>query len=636
MDTYQKFIHQRTYARWNEAAGRRESWDDSVDRVGRFFIKLANKLTNDDKFHGTLHDAMELIRSQEIVPSMRVFWTAGPALEREHLAGYNCAAVAINSLMVLPEILYILMNGTGVGFSVESQFVQQIKPLPSKFSKSKKTIIFEDSKQGWAEGYKQIIQTLYDGYIPQYDTSQIRPKGAILKTFGGRASGPEALINLIETTIKAIIDQKGAPLRPVQVHDLACAVLSAVVVGGVRRAAGISLSDLGDLEMAQAKTGEFWHNYPQRVMTNNSAVYNTRPAPGVFLQEWINLIRSKSGERGIFNREAANFTVARTFRRKVGYDWLCNPCGEVVLRPDGGLCNLTEVVIHPDDTLSYLCDKITHATLLGVLQSTLTKFNFVNKNWRRNAEEERLLGVSLTGLMDHPVLQRVSSDARLWLKHMKQAALDAASTFSKTVGISMPMAVTCLKPSGSVSQLCNTASGLHPRYSDYYIRRVRVTATDPLAHYLIDKGVPHHPEVGEDHLPTPHTWVFDFPLKSPEGAVTKDQLSAKKQLDYWKMIQTHWCEHNASCTIYVGDDEWPTVAAWVYNNWNTVGGLSFLPRSDSVYQLAPYEEITAEQYMDLTKSFPDDLDFNDLATYEAEDYTTGSQELACTGGACEL
>ena len=636
MDIYQKFIHQRTYARWDYAAGRRESWEDSVDRVGDFFTKIASKLTKNKDLHSYLSEALVLIREQEIVPSMRVFWTAGPALEREHLGGYNCAAIAIDSLFVLPEILYMLMCGTGVGFSVESHFINKISPLPSKFTKSKKTIVFEDSKQGWAEGYKQVIASLYEGQIPQYDMSKIRPKGAILKTFGGRSSGPEALIDLIETTIKTLVDQKGAPLRPIQVHDLACAVLSTVVVGGVRRAAGISLSDLGDLEMAQAKTGEFWHNHPQRCMTNNSAVYTSRPAPAIFLQEWINLIRSKSGERGIFNREAANFTAARTFRRKLGYDWLCNPCTEVVLRPDGGLCNLSEVIVRPDDTLDMLCQKVTGATLLGVLQSTLTKFNFVNKNWRRNAEEERLLGVSLTGLMDHPVLQRTSSDARLWLKHMKQAALDAAEKYSKIVGIPMPAAVTCLKPSGTVSQLCNTSSGLHARFAEHYIRRVRVTATDPLARYLIDKGVPHHPEVGEDHLPTPNTWVFDFPIKAPECSITRDQLSAKKQLEYWKMIQTHWCEQSASCTIYVNDDEWPAVAGWVYNNWNVISGLSFLPKSDSVYQLAPYEEIPPEQYKELVGAFPTDLNFDDLSAYEAEDYTTGSQELACTGGACEL
>ena len=626
---YRKFIFYRTYSRWIDKAGRREEWHESVNRYREFLMPRIPM-----EHRKTFDDTCLAIERADIMPSMRLLWSAGPACERDNLSAYNCAYLELDNLRAFAEMLYILMNGTGVGFSVEQAVIDKLPVVPHNMSDTQEVVVFADSKKGWADGFYQYLKYLWvEGRVPKYDLSKIRSAGSVLKTFGGRASGPEPLEQLLQFTLRLFRAAGGRRLNSLEVHDLACWIANIVVVGGVRRSACISLSDLGDDRMAKAKVGNFWSIDPQRGMANNSVAYKEKPSIRKFLSEWLKLMESRSGERGIFNRESAHHGAVATGRRDPNHFFGCNPCGEVNLRPKE-LCNLTEVIVRPGDSLYSLKEKVRKATILGVVQSTLTDFKFVSRQWKKNCEEERLLGVSLTGLMDHPVLNEVSKEAKHWITTMKEEAIETAREWSSILGVPMPKAITCVKPSGTVSQLVGCSSGLHPRFSPYYIRRVRVSSTDPVAQLLRQAGYPAQPEIGNDPV-NPKTLVFEFPIKSPEGSVMADEVRALDQLEYWLMLKRYWCEHNPSVTIYVKENEWLDVGAWVYRNWDHIGGLTFLPLDDNVYQLAPYEEIDEEAYNHMVADCPP-IDWGLLADIERDDQTTGSRELACSGGACEL
>lgn len=626
--TYQDFIYKRTYSRYLHDQNRRETFDESVQRYHDFFVdRIPEQYLDEWK------DATDAIIRLEVMPSMRALWTAGEALERENLAGFNCSYLAVNRKEVFSEALYILMNGTGLGFSVERQNTNCLPEVPSELVSTKEVIVIEDSKEGWANALRTYLDRLYDGEIPHLDYSLIRPKGAILKVFGGRASGPEPLKELMQFVRMTFENAKGRKLSSLECHDIMCYIAKIVVVGGVRRSACISLSNRSDDRMAKAKIGQFWTVAQQRALANNSIAYTEKPNAEEFMADWLNLIRSKCGERGIFNRESAEFVVRRTGRRKVVENFGTNPCSEIILR-DSEVCNLSEVVVRYDDTLDTLKNKVRKATILGVLQSTLDKYQFVSDEWEKNIEEERLLGVSLTGLRDHPILGHTSDEARVWLTAMKQEAIDTARIWSERLGINMPAAITCCKPSGTVSQLVNSSSGVHPRYARYYIRRVRVSTTDPIFQMLSDKGLHWEPEVGEDRE-TCRTAVFAFPVESPTTSVMNTDVTALEQLEYWKMIQKYWCEHKPSVTIFVKDSEWLAAGAWVYENWKWVSGISFLPFDGGIYPLAPYEAIDEKTYNEMKAAMPE-IDFEELPKWEKIDATMGSREFACHGGACEL
>jgi ribonucleoside-triphosphate reductase len=627
---FQEFVYLRSYSRWLENEQRRETWPETVGRYSDFMVK---RVPSDH--HVDFLEACTAIEDSQVMPSMRALWAAGKALERENLAAYNCTYTVINSPKVFAEILYILMNGCGVGFSVERQYINRLPQVPDRLEESDEEIVFEDSKLGWAEGYYRFIRGLYAGKVYRCNLDKIRPRGARLKTFGGRASGPEPLRQLIDFTGKVFKQAEGRKLNSVECYDIACYVANIVVVGGVRRSATISLSNLSDRRMANAKTGEFWASHPQRQLSNNSVAYTEKPDCTTFLEEWLNLAKSKSGERGIFNREAAKLWASTVGRRDPEGDYGINPCGEILLLPEEG-CNLTEAVVRPDDTLEILSAKVRMATILGMVQSTLTKFGFVGKGWSRNMERERLLGVSLTGLRDHPILGRMSRPHELerWLSYLKVQAVETAREWSEVLGVSMPAAVTCIKPSGTVSTLVGASSGLHPRHAPYYLRRVRVSNNDPIAQLLMQAGVPHYPEVGQTY-DNMTTTVFEFPVKSPENSVFRDNVSAIDQLEYFLMVKKHWCEHNPSTTIYVKEDEWFEVGNWVYRHWDMICGVTFLPYDGGVYQLAPYEEITEEQYEKAVAAFPS-INFEGLEWLESTDNTEGAREFACVSGACEI
>lgn len=631
MDQYQQFIFKRTYAKWKDEEGRREHWSETVDRYRSFFRE---RVPNVGQLPQEFERAMEAVENLEVMPSMRALWSAGKALARENVAGYNCAYTVVESPRDFAEILYILMNGTGVGFSVERQYINRLPKIPDVLNEAPKEqqIVVEDSKEGWAVAYLQFLEALYDGQILHVDYSLIRPKGAPLKTFGGRASGPEPFEQLIEFTKRTFQAAKGRRLNSLEVYDIVTTIASVVIVGGVRRSATISLSNLSDPRMRHAKDGQFWIEHPNRTLSNNSVAYTEKPDMRAFMDEWMNLMQSGSGERGIVNRMGLKESAARVGRDD-SYDFGVNPCGEIILRPRQ-FCNLTEVVVRPSDTFGTLVEKVKYATLLGVLQSTLTQFNFLSDEWRKNVEEERLLGVSLTGLKDHPVLSKVGPGAAMMLQELKEVAHVTARLWADALGIQTPKAVTTVKPSGTVSQLVDAASGMHPRYSDYYIRRVRVAATDPLAGFLMDAGVPWSPEVGQT-IEDMSTVVFEFPVKAPQEGVRRGEESALEQLEYWQMLKTHWTDHNPSNTIYVKPEEWLEVGAWVYRNFDRVGGLSFLPYDGGVYQLAPYEAVSEERYLNLKNRMPD-LDWDKLSEFEVNDNTSGSREWACAGDKCEL
>ncbi len=628
---YQQFIHKSRYARWIEDDQRRENWDETVSRYVNFmkehvFSKLAHKLGDSD-----VAEIEQSILSQDVMPSMRAMMTAGEALERDNVAGFNCSYIPVDSPRSFDECMYILMCGTGVGFSVERENVDKMPVVSDNFHKTDTVIKVGDSKPGWAKAYRELVALLYAGQIPQIDMSAVRAAGERLKVMGGRASGPQPLQELFSFTIETFKKAAGRKLFPIECHDLMCKVGEIVVVGGVRRSALISLSNLNDDQMAHAKSGMWWENEGQRALANNSVAYKGKPEMGTFLREWLALYDSKSGERGIFNREAADKQVARNGRRETGHMWGTNPCSEIILRPYQ-FCNLSEVMVRESDDLDSLKRKVRVATIIGTIQSTLTNFKYLRKIWKDNTEEERLLGVSLTGIMDHPVLSK-NVDSKRWLEEMRQVAVDTNEEFAQMLGIPRSAAITCVKPSGTVSQLTDTASGIHARHNDYYIRTVRGDNKDPLTQFLIEQGIHNEPDV----MKPDSTTVFSFAMKSPQGAVTRTQMTAIDQLELWKTYAIHWCEHKPSVTISVKEEEWMEVGAWVYENFEVASGVSFLPHSDHTYQQAPYQDINVDEYTEWKLQYGEvSIDWNKLTEFEKEDNTTGSRELACTAGVCEV
>lgn len=623
MTPYQQFIHVSRYARWNDEQGRRETWPETVGRYIDFW-----KLRIPETFHGSLNEAHGAILSLDVMPSMRALMTAGPALDRDNIAGYNCSFIAIDHARAFDEIMYILMCGTGVGFSVESHHVEKLAIIAEEFHDTPTTIVVPDSRIGWASSYRELVSLLYSGRIPKFDTSRLRPRGARLKTFGGRASGPEPLNDLYLFTVALFKRAAGRRLTRIECHDLVCKIADVVVVGGVRRSALISLSDLGDDAMRQAKSGSWWEANGHRMLANNSAVYKESPDIEVFMKEWMSLYASKSGERGIFNRVAAKKKVAENQRRDVDWDFGTNPCGEILLRPMG-LCNLTEVVVRPDDSLERLREKVEIATFLGTLQSTLTDFRYVRKQWKTNAEEERLLGVSMTGIMDHSELS-VPEPAWPWLQELKMHAQIVNITWAANLGIQQSAAITCVKPSGTVSQLVDSASGIHPRYNDFYLRRVQNDNKDPITQFLIAQGVPH-----EAYAANPNVTVFEFPMAAPRGSKTRKDIDGLEQLELYAAFRKHWCEHNPSITVYYTDENFLAMGQWVKKNFDEIGGIAFLPTDSGTYKQAPYEDLTEEEYRLKAATFPT-IDWSKLGDFEKEDTTKGQQELACAAGTCEI
>ncbi len=624
---YQSFISKSRYSRWIPDEMRRETWEETVARYVDFMKKTPAGSKLGAKFWNEAQDSIENL---EVMPSMRALMTAGPALEREHLAQFNCSFIAVDDPRAFDEALYILMNGVGLGFSVESEHVAQLPTVPAHITKVQTVLRPGDSKAGWARGYKQLITQLYNGQIPKFDFQDIRPAGARLKTFGGRASGPQPLLDLFTFTVDMFVNAQGRKLTPFECHRIMCKVGEVVVVGGVRRSALISLSDLGDYEMSKAKSGAWWEAMPELALANNSAVYNKKPSIGQFLGEWGNLYESKSGERGIFNKEGAlrGSNDRRDWSRVQG----TNPCGEILLRSKG-LCNLTEVIIKPADTFEDVQRKVGMATVLGTVQSSLTDFKYLRKVWKDNAEDERLLGVSMTGQFGHTVLNGSEGLDKLtdWLDFLRQYAVDMNALYAKKIGISPSAAITTVKPSGTVSQLTASSSGMHPWYSKFYIRAVRGDNKDPLTQFLQNAGVPNEPDVMKPNATT----VFYFPQKAPDGAVTRNDLTALQHLEVWKVYKQHWTEHNPSITINLNEEEWINAADWVYDNWDAVGGLSFLPFDSGTYKQAPYQECSEHEYNEFVAGMPD-IDWDDLSLFEEEDTTTGSQTLNCMSGNCEL
>ena len=629
---YQSFIHVSRYARWIEEENRRETWEETVNRYFNYLEKHTKENNNFSLSVEKRKELQDAVLNLEIMPSMRALMTAGVALERCHIAAYNCSYLPVDSVRSFDECLYILMCGTGVGFSVERKYTKQLPTVNESFEDSETTIVVGDSKTGWAKGYKELIHLLYSGQIPSWDLSKLRPAGARLKTFGGRSSGPDPLDDLFRFTVNIFKGAAGRKLKSIECHDIMCKIGSVVVVGGVRRSALISLSDLQDQEMALAKSGEWWNNEGQRALANNSVCYKEKPPIGIFMKEWLTLYNSKSGERGIYNRQSAVEKSLENGRRNADYDFGTNPCSEIILRPYQ-FCNLTEVVVRADDKIVDLERKIELATILGTIQSTLTDLKYLRKIWKDNTEEERLLGVSLTGIMDNELLNTASagylSDL---LSQLKQVAVDTNLGLSEQLGIPQSTAITCVKPSGTVSQLVDSASGIHARHSEYYIRTVRGDKKDPLTQFMQSAGVP----VEDDIMQPDSTVVFSFPVKSPKKAVTRNDTGALEQLNLWLKYQKNWCEHKPSVTITVKEDEWLDVGAWVYENFNDVAGISFLPHSDHTYKQAPYQECTKEEYLDLKKRMPKNINWQDLSELEKEDSTRGGQELACTADSCEI
>lgn len=624
----QEYVFKSRYARWLDDKKRRETWEETVARYCDFFK---------NKFGGTFpyEEIYSAIHNMEVMPSMRALMTAGPALERDNIAGYNCSYIPVIDQKCFDEIMFILLNGTGVGFSVERQYINKLPEVPEELYPSDTTIVVADSKQGWATSLRQLVSLLYSGQIPKWDVSKVRPSGARLKTFGGRASGPAPLVDLFNFTIALFKGAVGRKLNSLECHDLVCKIAQVVVVGGVRRSALISLSNLTDERMRNAKNGAWWEGSGQRALANNSVAYTETPDVGIFLKEWHALYESKSGERGIFNRVSAKKQAANSGRREDNWDFGTNPCGEIILRPFG-FCNLTEVVVRGTDTVDDLKRKVRIAAVLGTFQSTLTDFRYIRKQWKVNAEEERLLGVSLTGIMDNPILngsfweQGMASLSSI-LDELKNEAIKTNKDWANVLGIPASAAITTVKPSGTVSQLVDSASGIHPRHNHYYIRTVRADIKDPLATFLKDKGVPCEVDVTNAS-----NLVFSFPVRSPDGSICRSDRSAITQLEHYLLYKHHWCEHNPSITVYVKEHEWVDVGAWVYKHMNDIGGVSFLPHSEHVYKQAPYQDITEKDYQQLSAAFPK-IDWAEFDKYEQDkDTTNGAQEFACLSGVCEV
>ena len=630
---YQQYIHLSRYSRWDYNNKRRETWEETVGRYFDFFQKHLATNCKYSVSSAYLKELKEAVLSLEIMPSMRCLMTAGEALEKENIAGYNCAYLHIDHPRSFDEVLYILMNGTGVGFSVESRHVEKLPVIPKEMHPTDTTILVRDSKLGWAKAYRELISLLYVGVIPEWDLSKVRPAGSPLKTFGGRASGPDPLNNLFKFTVQSFQKAGGRKLKPIECHDIICKIAEIVVVGGVRRSALISLSDLGDDQMRSAKSGRWWEEHPQRALANNSANYHHKPDVGTFLQEWKSLYDSKSGERGIFSStNAKKKTLELGDRREERDDFGTNPCSEIILRSQE-FCNLSEVVVRFDDKEEDLKRKVKLATILGTWQSTLINFRYLRNDWKENCEEERLLGVSLTGIMDNNKLNGVNETGNLpdLLNSLKKECIKTNKEWSKKLNINPSSAITCVKPSGTVSQLVDSASGIHARHSQYYVRTVRSDITDPIGKYMVKAGVPSEPDVTNPS----NVIVFSFPVKSPKKATTRDNISAIQQLKLWGIYAKYWCEHKPSCTVTVKESEWPEVGAFVFDNFDDISGISFLPYSDHVYQQAPYQECTEQEYKNLVKQIPN-LNWSNLSSYEESDMTISSQELACTGNSCEI
>ena len=619
---YQSFIHKSRYAKYHEGSGR-ESWDDTVTR---FSVNVIRDMVDPE----TKYQLEQAIMGLEVMPSMRSLMTAGAAAERDNTCMYNCSYLAVDDLKSFDEAMFILLCGTGVGFSVERQSITKLPEVPELFE-SETNIVVKDSKEGWAKAFRQVIALLYSGEIPTWDVSKVRPAGAPLKTFGGRASGPAPLVDLFNFTINTFKKAAGRKLSSVECHDIMCKIGEVVVVGGVRRSAMISLSNLSDDRMRSAKSGAWWENNPQRALANNSVSYTEKPDNLSFMKEWMSLVESGSGERGIFNREASKKQAALNGRRDADYEFGTNPCSEIILRPSQ-FCNLTECVVRATDTLDTLSEKVRLATILGTIQSTFTKFPYLRKQWTDNTAEERLLGVSLTGIMDNPLMTLKNKGLDKTLAHLKEVAVETNAKWAAILNIPVAAAITCVKPSGTVSQLVDSASGIHARHSPYYIRTVRGDNKDPLTQFMKDRGIPNEP----DAFKPDQTTVFSFPMKAPDGAVCTKDMTAIEQLEMWLMYQRNWCEHKPSVTINVKSEEWLEVGAFVYKHFDEMSGVSFLPFNEHTYQQAPYQDCGRSEYETLKSFMPKKIDWAKLSEYESEDNTSGSQTLACSGDSCEI
>lgn len=619
---YQAFIHKSRYAKYHEGQGR-ESWDDTVTR---FSVNVIRDMVDPE----TKYQLEQAIMGLEVMPSMRSLMTAGAAAERDNTCMYNCSYLAVDDLKSFDEAMFILLCGTGVGFSVERQSISKLPEVPELFE-SETNIVVKDSKEGWAKAFRQVIALLYSGEIPTWDVSKVRPAGAPLKTFGGRASGPAPLVDLFNFTINTFKKAAGRKLSSVECHDIMCKIGEVVVVGGVRRSAMISLSNLSDDRMRSAKSGAWWENNPQRALANNSVSYTEKPDNLSFMKEWMSLVESGSGERGIFNRQASKKQAALNGRRDADYEFGTNPCSEIILRPSQ-FCNLTECVVRATDTIDTLSEKVRLATILGTIQSTFVKFPYLRKQWIDNTSEERLLGVSLTGIMDSPLMTLKNKGLDKTLAHLKEVAVTTNAEWAAKLGIPVAAAITCVKPSGTVSQLVDSASGIHARHSPYYIRTVRGDNKDPLTQFMKDQGIPSEP----DAFKPDQTTVFSFPQKAPRGAVCTKDMTAIEQLEMWLMYQRNWCEHKPSVTINVKGEEWLEVGAFVYKHFDEMSGVSFLPFNEHTYQQAPYQDCGKRDYEILKSCMPDRIDWSKLSEYENEDNTSGSQTLACSGDSCEI
>ena len=619
---YQSFIHKSRYAKYFDGYGR-ESWDDTVARYSTNVI--ADKVDAETKY-----EIEQAILGLEIMPSMRAMMTAGPALDRDNTAGYNCSYLPVDDPKSFDEAMYILLCGTGVGFSVERQYITKLPEVPHLFE-SDTTVVVKDSKEGWAKAFRQVLALLWAGEIPKWDVSRVRPAGARLKTFGGRASGPAPLVELFNFAVSTFKNAQGRKLSSIECHDLMCFIGQIVVVGGVRRSAMISLSNLSDDRMRHAKSGQWWETAAHRALANNSVSYTEKPDVETFMREWTALVESKSGERGVFNREASKKQAARYGRRDSDHEFGTNPCSEIILRPYQ-FCNLTECVVRATDTIEDLERKVRLATILGTIQSTYTKFPYLRKVWRDNTEAERLLGVSLTGIMDNPLLTAKNKGLNETLAHLRKVAVDTNAEFADKLGIPVSAAITCVKPSGTVSQLVDSASGIHARHSRFYVRTVRGDNKDPLTQFMKDQGIPHEPCVFKGDTTT----VFSFPQRSPNKAVTRNDMTAIEQLEMWLAYQRNWCEHKPSVTISVRDSEWLEVGAFVYKHFDEMSGVSFLPHSDHTYQQAPYQDCSEREYKELLKLMPKSIDWSKLSEYEQEDNTVAMQTMACSGDSCEI
>ena len=639
---YQQYIHASRYARYRYKDNRRETWDETVGRYFDFFAEHLYEQCDYTMTEGNRKMLEDGVLNLKVMPSMRCLMTAGEALKRENVAGYNCSYIAVGSLRAFDELLYVLMNGTGVGFSVERQYVTELPVINEEFHPTDTVIMVSDSKLGWAKALRELIYLLAAGQVPKWNLSRVRAAGSPLKTFGGRASGPEPLDDLFRFCTNVFQGAAGRKLTSLECHDICCKIAEIVVVGGVRRSALISLSNLGDDQMRHAKSGEWYKYESQRSLANNSVAFKNKPEMGTFMREWTALYESKSGERGIFNRESAIKQAAENGRRKYALiekptepsDYIqfgCNPCSEIILRPYQ-FCNLTEVVAREQDDIKALKEKVRLATILGTFQSTLTEFKYLRKVWKDNTEEERLLGVSLTGILDCPALSPSNNSLEDTLEQLKHVAVETNKKIAQDLGIPQSTAITCIKPSGTVSQLVDSASGIHARHNPYYVRTVRGDNKDPLTQFMKESKIPNEPDV----MKPDSVVVFSFPMKAPSGAVTRTDMTAIEQLNFWLLYQHHWCEHKPSITVSVKEHEWMEVGAWVYENFDSVSGISFLPFSEHTYKQAPYQDIDEKEYEKLMNEMPPSIDWKKLKDFEKEDNTSGSKELACTAGVCEI